>query len=147
LVDVGKTGYQPVSEPPISPAGTEVHLKGVGTVKVFRVVATNGHTEHWVTNDLHMDEMKRLVLAELAWGVEEYHWGLKQSTGVERCQLRQRRAQRNHIGCAIRALVRLEYHRWTHGDSWFEAKMGIIRAAVRAYLTNPRYRLPNTATA
>jgi hypothetical protein len=56
-------------------------------------------------------------------------------------------AQRNHIGWSIRALVRLEWHRFTTGISWFEAKMRIIRDAVRAYLTRPTILLPQMATA
>ena len=63
-------------------------------------------------------------------------------TGVERCPVRAARGQRNHIGGAIRAFVRLEYHRVTTGVSWFAAKAGIIREAVRAYLTSPRLTLP-----
>jgi len=45
------------------------------------------------------------------------------------------------------AFVRLEYHRFTTGVSWFEAKWSLVRDAVRGYLSNPRYRLPPRATA
>jgi hypothetical protein len=132
---------------PITASGTVVWLPGFGLVKVFQAVARDGGVEYWLTNDIGLEEMGRLVFAELAWAVEEYHRGLKQFTGVERCQTRMDRAQRNHIGCAIRALVRLEYHRFTTGMSWFEAKMRIIRDAVRAYLVRPTLTLPRPATA
>jgi putative transposase len=79
--------------------------------------------------------------------VEQYHRGLKQFTGVERCPVRAGRGQRNHIGCALRAFVRLEYHRFTTGVSWFEAKRAVVRGAVREYLRRPLYRLPEPATA
>ena len=46
--------------------GTIVHLEGFGMVKAFRIVASNGHTEHWITNDLQMDEPTRLAVAEQA---------------------------------------------------------------------------------
>jgi putative transposase len=111
-------------------------------VRVFRVVARDGDTAHWATNHLGMDEAARRVFAELSWGIEEYHRGLKQFTGVERCQVRAERGQRNHIGLAIRAFVRLEWHRFTTGVSWFAAKAGVIRDAVRAYLANPKLTLP-----
>ena len=62
-------------------------------------------------------ETGRLVFAELSWSTEEYHRDLKQFTGVERCQIRSARGQRNHIGLATRAFVRLEYHRFTTGIS------------------------------
>jgi len=131
-----------VADQPIAAGGTVVWLPEFGLARVFRVVAPNGDTTHWATNDLGMGESARLVFAELSWGVEEYHRGLKQFTGVEGCQVRAERGQRNHIGCAIRAFVRLEYHRFTTGVSWFAAKAGIIRDAVRAYLANPRLTLP-----
>ena len=132
---------------PIPAAGAVVWLPGYGEVRVFRVVAPDGDTTHWATNDLGMGEPTRLMFGELSWGIEEYHRGLKQFTGVERCQVRTARGQRNHIGCAIRAFVRLEYHRFTTGVSWFAAKYGIVRDAVRAYLADPLYRLPAGATA
>jgi hypothetical protein len=144
-VNLNRQGNRPVSDLPISPAGTVVHLEGFGLVKVFRIVATNGDTEHWITNDLDMDEGSRLSFAEQAWSIEEYHRGIKQHCGVERCQTRQARAQRNHIGLSIRAFLRLEYHRFTTGVSWFAAKLGIIREAVRAYLAQPLYKLAGTA--
>jgi DDE superfamily endonuclease len=131
----------------IAASGTVVWLPGYGEVQVFRVVAPNGDTTHWATNDLGMDEPTRLVFGELAWSIEEYHRGLKQFTGIERCQVRAERGQRNHIGCAIRAFVRLEYHRFTTGVSWFAAKYAIVRDAIRRYLTEPTYRLPSEATA
>jgi hypothetical protein len=136
-----------VSDQPIVASGTEAWLPEFGLVRVFRIVAPNGDTTHWATNDLGMAEDTRRMFAELSWGIEEYHRGLKQFTGVERCQARAERCQRNHIGCAIRAFVRLEYHRFTTGVSWFAAKMGIIREAVRKYLANPVFVLPDGSSA
>ena len=60
---------------------------------------------------------------------------------MERCQARAGRAQRNHIGMAIRAFLRLERHFYTTGVSWYEAKARIVRGAVRAYIAKPLYRL------
>ena len=54
-------------------------------------------------------------------------------------------SQRNHIGLAIRAFVRLEVHRLHTGISWFEAKTGIIRSAMRLYLAHPTITLSSTA--
>jgi hypothetical protein len=146
-VRIGRGPAVAVSAQPIAASGTEGWLPEFGLVRVFRVVAPNGDTAHWATNDLGMAEDTRRMFAELSWGVEEYHRGLKQFTGVERCQARAARCQRNHIGCALRAFVRLEWHRFTTGESWFAAKWGIVRDAVRKYLANPIYLLPNGATA
>ena len=73
--------------------------------------------------------------------IENYHRGLKQCCGVERCQARAGRAQRNHIGMAIRAFLRLERHFYATGVSWYEAKARIVRGAIRAYIAKPLYGL------
>ena len=125
----------------IAPGGTIVHLEGFGSIRVFKVVSRDGDIEYWATNDLAMDELTRLALAERTWAIENYHRGLKQCCGVERCQARAGRAQRNHIGLAIRAFLRLERHFYATGVSWYEAKAKIIRGAIRAYLVNPLYVL------
>ena len=144
-VDLDRQGYQAVALVPIAPAGTVVHREGFGPVKVFKGVSRDGDVEYWATNDLAMDELRRLELAEQCWAVEEYHRALKQCGNVERCQARSARAQRNHIGMAIRAFVRLSWHFYTTGVSWYEAKARIVREAVRAYRSHPLYKTPATA--
>lgn len=145
LVNPDGRGNRAVSEVEISEQGTVVHLKGYGFVKVFLIVAPDGDREYWATNDLEVDELVRLKFVEQYWTIETYHRGLKQCCGVERAQVRAARAQRNHIGMAIRAFLRLEHHRLLTGISWFEAKTDIIREAVRTYLTQPLYVLSSTA--
>ena len=146
-VNPDRSGNRPIQACDIAATGTVVHLEGFGLVRAFRIVATDGGTEHWISNDLTMDEQTRLGFAERSWGIEEYHRGLKQHCEVDRCQVRYTPAVGNHIGLAIRAFVRLEWHRFTTGVSWFEAKMRVIRDAVRGYLARPAYRLPRPATA
>ena len=140
-VDLDRTGDKAICHQPIASTGTVVHVEGFGLVKAFRLATTNGGAEYWITNDLAMDELTRVTYAERSWAIEEYHRGLKQYTEVERYSARRARSQRNHIGFALRAFIRLEWHRFHTGISWFEAKWSIIRDAVRAYLSNPRYRL------
>jgi putative transposase len=140
-VDLDRRGYRAVAEVAIAEGGTVVHLEGFGSIQVFKVVSRDGDIEYWATNDLAMDELTRLAHAERCWAIENYHRGLKQCCGVERSQVRASRAQRNHIGLAIRAFLRLEHHFYTTGVSWYEAKTRIIRDAVRAYIANPMYNL------
>lgn len=145
LVNPDGTGSRPVSEAGVPAAGMVVPLQGYGRIKVFAIAAKDGGIEYWATDDLGADELARLTLVERVWAVEEYHRGLKQYCGVERCQARGVHAQRNHIGMAIRALLRLEWHRYTTGVSWAEAKARIIREAMRSYIARPLYVLPGTA--
>jgi hypothetical protein len=136
-------------------------LIGYGFVKVFKIVAPDGdvdevnaapafaqrreNVDYWATNDQNLGELQRLQFAEFAWAIEEYHRGLKQCCGAERAQVRSSRAQRNHIGLAIRAFLRLELHWSATGISWYEAKLAIIRDAIRAYLAAPHFVLNPTA--
>lgn len=136
---------QAVSALDIPAAGLTVHLRGYGLVKVFRTVDPHGNADYWATNRLQMTEPQRQLLADRTWLVEVYHRALKQFTGVERGQFRLERAQRNHIGLAVRAYVRLEYHRWRTRLSIFNSKLDIIRTAVGFYLAHPKYCLPSTA--
>jgi putative transposase len=124
-----------VRECDISADGTVVHWKGYGMICVFRIVTPDGDTEYWATDVVKMTPQERERVAGKVWTIEVYHRGLKQFCGVERCQARGARAQRNHIGWAVRAFLRLEHHRIMSGTSWFEAKMGIIRSALKLYLS------------
>ena len=114
-------------------------------VKVFRTVAKDGDAEHWATNDLKMSETEREELEGSGWRIEVYHRALKQCCGIERSQARGERAQRNHLGLALRAFLRLEANRLENGVSWYEAKLSIVREAVRRYLAEQCYLLSSTA--
>ena len=136
LVNCERTGNRRVDEVELSETGTVVHLKGYGFIKVVKIVAQNGNIDeviaapgtcirenddYWATNDLQMSSLQRLQYAEFEWAIEEYHRGLKPCCGVERAQVRSSRAQRNHIGLAIRAFLRLEMH-------WFNTGLSMVRS-------------------
>jgi len=131
------SGNRALSECSIREAGTRVHLKGYGFILVFRIDAPDGDTQYWATSDLTMTMDERAEVAKQIWTIETYHRGLKQHCGIERCACRAARAQRNHIGWAIRAFLRLEHHRITTGTSWFETKLEIIRPALQQFLGGP----------
>ena len=138
-------GLRAVSEIEIDEAGTIVWLKGFGQIKVFRLIDTNGNAQHWATNKVEMTDLERVKYAGYSWQIEQFHRGIKQYCLIERAQCRRRRPWRNHINLCLRAFLRIESHCYRTGISWFEAKTSIIRAAVRAYLANPKYLLIPTA--
>ena len=144
-VSIDRSGNRPICEIFIPARGRVVHLKGYGWIKVFRTVGTNGDAEYWATSKLEMNIEEAAFHALDAWQIEVYHRGLKQFTGIERAQYRLEISQRNHIGLAIRAFIRLEVHRLHSGISWFEAKTSILRSAVRHYLSHPTFTLHSTA--
>src|SRR5215210_5358686 len=120
------TGNRALQDCALSADGTVVHLKGYGMIQVFRIATPDGDTEYWATDVLTLTPLERTDVAGQVWTIEGYHRGLKQFCGVERCQARAARAQRNHIGWAIRAFLRLEHHRIRTGASWFETKLDAV---------------------
>jgi len=117
--------------------GLIVELKFVGPIKVFKFIATDGDIEYWATNNLDLESQDIRYTGALRWKIEEYHRGLKQCTGIERCQSRIPRSQRTHIFCSIMAFVSLEKLRLERAISWYEAKRQIIHEAISNYLQAP----------
>ena len=141
LINPEGEGNAPISGVEIPVGGKVVHLKGYGMIRVFRTDAPDGDAQHWATDDLE----KREEFEVQGWGIEEYHSGLKQCCGVEQCQLRSAEGQRAHLGYSLRAYLRLEAHRLRTGISWYEAKIAVIKGAIRQYLAHPTYLLHPTA--
>jgi hypothetical protein len=131
----------------VSATGTVIHLVGYGRVRVFKLVAPDGDIEYRATNDLGMDEAMSQRNAEWGYAIENDHRDLKQCCGVERSQARSARAQRDHIGTALRAFLRLEWHFFTTGVSIYEAKKRVVRDAVRRYILEPLYGIPKPSNA
>ncbi len=136
---------QAIADLDIPRSGLVVHLRGYGLIKVFRTVDPHGNAEFWATSRLDLDEVGRQAYADRAWLIEDYHRSLKQFTGIQAGQFRLEIAQRNLIGLALRAYVRLEFHRWHSHLPIFDAKLNIIRHALRLYLAQPSLVLPSTA--
>lgn len=84
--------------------GKRVKIKGFPKdkkVKLFRVAGKN-RTDHVATNDLSQDSSVAVkALCKVRWKVEQYHREGKQMLGIEKCQCRSARAQKNHIGCVV----------------------------------------------
>lgn len=69
-------------------------------LKLFRVVVSPDRTDDIVTNDVtQSDTDEAQKESSHRWKVEQFHREEKQVTGIERCQCRLNRSQRNHL-CA-----------------------------------------------
>src|SRR5205085_5087672 len=100
-----------------------------------------GEVEYHATNKLNMTLIDIKTVAAQRWKIEEYHRGLKQTTGIEKCQARNQRSQRNHIFCSIISFVALEINRLEKNISWYQAKQSIIQHAMRQYIFSPTISL------
>ena len=141
LVNPDKIGNVAIELLTISPEGMKVHLEEYGFIKVFRIISKDGDMQYWATDMLDMREEKRKELAKKAWNIEEYHRGIKQFCGVERCQARRNNVQRAHSLMALRAFLRFEIQRIKTGITWFETKLSITRNAVNKFIRKPIYRI------
>ena len=100
-----------------------MHLRGYGWVWVFRFVANDRRTDYFATNleSPSRDDVARIMQAR--WSVEVYHRELKQTCGIERCQARTGRAQRNHIYLSIMTWFRQHRRRCLEKLSFYKTNL------------------------
>lgn len=110
-------------------------------VKLFRV-EVNNRTEFIVTNNMSEDSSDHVgQTCKIRWHVEEFHRELKQTTGLEACECRKRRSQRNHIACAMLVWLRLKFIAKETGKTIYELKRGLLDDYLIAELANPRLQM------
>lgn len=111
-------------------------------MRLFRVPVSTNRTEHVVTNDATQQcaDDTRKVCA-IRWLIEQFHRELKQLTGVERCQCRKQRIQRNHIACAVLVWVRLKQIACQTGHTVYQLKHGLLRDYLIQQLKNPQVKM------
>jgi hypothetical protein len=108
-------------------------------VKLFRVVVSSRRTEWIVTNDLTEGSAHGAQEASaVRWKVEEFHREAKQLTGIELCQCRKGRIQRNHIACALLVWTRLKDLAYQSGQKTvYQIKRGLLHDYLVQQLKNP----------
>lgn len=145
-VNPDNTKNVPLSEVKISGDGSIVHLRGFGFIKVFKTLSSNQEDfDYWATNDLETTYNLFDRRAKRAFSIEVYHRAIKQTTGVEKASVRSHQSWFAHVSSSLRAFLRLEINRIKTGISWYEAKLSIIRSAVRLYLAKPSYSFTSNA--
>ena len=66
----------------------------------------------------------------MRWNIETYHRELKQTCGLERCQARTSRAQRNHILLSVMAWMQYFRRRCFDCASFYQQKWDFIKPAI-----------------
>lgn len=109
----------------------KVWLKGFGFVLVARIVFKNGDTRYLTTNDLTLIDYAKLSHeSKQRWLIEEFHRGIKQTTGIEKCYSILKKSQLTHIFACFVAFVKLEFNRLKTGISWYEQKAKMVRLGI-----------------
>jgi len=111
-------------------------------VQLFRVAVSTHRTDYVVTNDLTQDSTEATQEAcGFRWKIEQLHREGKQVTGLERCQCRTARIQRNHIGCAFLVWIRLKELAAQTGRTVYQLKHGLLDDYLFQQLRNPSLRM------
>lgn len=121
--------------------GKRVHLhdfpKGF-YLSLFRLPLSTKRTDYVVTNTTTQttasDAQEECAVR---WNIEQAHRELKQTTGIEKCQCRNERMQRNHIGCAILVWVRLNTLAHQAQTTIYQLKQGLLDNYMIEQLKNP----------
>jgi putative transposase len=113
----------------------QVWLKDYGYILICVRIIKNGDRTYLATNDLSLMNYDTFMQHhEMRWKIEEYHRGLKQTTGVEGCYSTKAVSQKTHIFASVITFLKLEKERIRTGISWYEQKATITRSATVAYL-------------
>jgi hypothetical protein len=125
--------------------GKTIKIKGFPKehkVKLFRVEVSNNRTDWVVTNDqAHGTTSGAQKVCAIRWKIEQFHRELKQLTGVEKCQCRKARSQRNHIACAVLVWIRLTSIARKALTNVYQLKRGMLSEYMRQELRSPSVRM------
>ena len=111
-------------------------------VKLFRVTVSTNRTDYVATNDDAQTSTDAVQdVCGIRWKIEEFHRELKQLTGVEACQCRKARIQRNHIACAMLVWSRLKMSAYQSGRTIYQIKQGMLSDYLIAQLKHPSVQM------
>ena len=121
--------------------GQSVQLKNMPKeipLKLFSISVSTNRIDFVVTNDTSQscsDDTKKICA--IRWYIEQFHREVKQLTGIEKCQCRKQRIQRNHIACAIQAWVFLKRIAYETKQTVYQLKQNLLREYLIKELANP----------
>jgi hypothetical protein len=121
--------------------GKLVKVKGFAQatyLKLFRVVVSPDRTDYIVTNDVtQADTDEAQKESSHRWKVEQFHREEKQVTGLERCQCRLNRAQRNHLCASMLVWLCFKELAYQTKQTVYQLKHGLLSDYLKQQLRNP----------
>lgn len=125
--------------------GKRVKLRGFPKnhkVQLFRVAVSTHRTDYVVTNSTALLTTQAVQeVCSLRWKIEQLHREVKQLTGLEHCQCRKARIQRNHIACAFLVWVRLTELAHQTKKTLYGLKHGLLDDYLTQQLRNPSLKM------
>jgi hypothetical protein len=110
--------------------GLLVHLRGYGWITVFRFVSSNRRTDYIGTNIQNPTRQQIKSLVRKRWEIEVFHRELKQTCGLEHCQSRNGRAQRNHIVLSVLSWIKTADVRRNNNFTFYQQQWDTIKQAI-----------------
>ncbi len=127
--------------------GKLIQLKKMSTdnpVRVYKIPVSTDSESYVITNEIKNKDPLEVVekIYKFRWKIEEYHREIKQISGIERCQCRLNRIQRNHIGCCIFLWHKLKEIAYKESSKKYKKtiyaiKNGLLSSYLRKELKNP----------
>ena len=122
-------------------AGKNVHVKDFPKghrLQLFRLVVSPDRTDYVVTNDTTQDSTDETQkVCAVRWKIEQLHREAKQVTGLESCQCRKQRIQRNHIAWALLVWCRFKELMYQTKRTVYQIKHGQLSDYLIEQLKNP----------
>ena len=73
----------------------------------------------------------------IRWKIEQFHREIKQNTGIEACQCRKRRSQRNHIACSLLVWVFLKEKAYSLVQNVYQLKQAPLKNYLKKQMLSP----------
>jgi hypothetical protein len=95
-------------------------------------------TDYLVTNELAQDDTAAAEQeSNVRWLIEQFHREAKQFTGLQACQCRLARSQRNHIALALRTWACLKRLAYQAKTTVYQLKQQLLDNYLRRELAHP----------
>lgn len=118
-----------------------LYLKDYGMVKVFRQIYKKAY-RYYIMSTAELDSLESVTAVDFNrvhdahWCIERFHRAIKQVCNIERFQVRNENPIKNHVFCAIKAFVKLEFMRLNKEIShWYEVKRDLYVKVIRDYIS------------
>ena len=96
-------------------------------MKLFRVIVSINKRSYAAPNDrIQISTNDVQKVSAIRWNLEEFHREFKQLTGIESCQCRKARIQKNHIACVLLVWARLKSLAYKTGKTIYQIKYGLL---------------------
>lgn len=107
-------------------------------LKLFRVTVSTNRTDYIATNDITQSDTDEAQKASSQrWKIEQFHREAKQITGIEYCQCRLNRSQRNHIASALLVWLVFKELADKTAQTVYQLKHGLLSDYLKQQLQNP----------